>query len=196
MRTFIIVSHTVPASGDWGLEDLAGGAGRVDVLCRAVSSALFVSHGIRDDTRVILVFTADPDEPVAIRIAGDQVRHLNPDERSTAARIRTALQARHPDPWWEDGEPGIEVAPFGLADILDDLGAPVLVLEREGVDARAKPVPDRAAFVLSDHQPFTDDEIRLLRDRATGSVSMGPTWYHGHQAIGVLQWILDGQEAA
>ena len=95
-RTFLTVSHTVPTDGAWGLDDLAGGAGRVDVLCRNVQAALCWSHDLRPDTDVVLVF-ADPERPTAVRIQGGQVRLLNPDERSTASRIRNALRHRPED---------------------------------------------------------------------------------------------------
>ena len=125
-RTFLTVSHTVPTDGAWGLDDLAGGAGRVDVLCRNVQAALCWSHDLRADTDIVLVF-ADPDRPTAVRIRGAHVRHLNPDERSTAARIRNALKARPEDAWWEDVEPGIQVAPFTLTETLEDLDGTVVV---------------------------------------------------------------------
>lgn len=188
MRRFVVVSHTVPTHGEWGLDDLAGAAGRVDVLCRAVGMALFTSHGIRDDTEVLLVF---PHGPSTIRIRGAQVQRLNPDERSTAARIRNALRQPRPDPWWEEVEPGIQVAPFGLVDALGK--ASVLWLDRDGQDVLDAELPE-GTWVLSDHEPFSDQEQELLRVRAT-RISLGDAWYHGHHAIGVVQFLLDRQEA-
>ncbi len=191
MKHFVLVSHTVDPSGAWELDDLAGGAGRVDVLCRAITMALFTSHGIRADTDVTLVFTAG--EPSAVRISGASVNRLNPDERSTAARIRNAQRHPHPDPWWHDVEPGIQVAPMDLAEVLDDLAAPVLWLDQTGVDIMADTIPAEATWVLSDHQPFSEAEVATIRQRATGAVSLGDTWYHGHHVIGVVQFLLDRQ---
>ncbi len=194
MRHFVLVSHTVDPRGDWGLDDLAGGAGRVDVLCRAVTMALFTSHGIRADTDITLVFTAGA-EPVAVRIRGSEVNQLNPDERSTAARIRNALKHAHPDPWWNSVESGIEVAPMDLGEVLDDLGAPVVWLDRDGADVMAEPMAHDAAWVLSDHQPFTEAEAQAVARHALYTVSLGGTWYHGHHVIGVVQFLLDRQGA-
>ncbi|MHB8634091.1 MAG: tRNA (pseudouridine(54)-N(1))-methyltransferase TrmY, partial [Thermoplasmatota archaeon] len=56
VRRFVCVSHTGDASGQWHLNDLAAGAGRVDVLCRNVQAAFFLSHGLREDVEVYLVF--------------------------------------------------------------------------------------------------------------------------------------------
>lgn len=195
MRHFVIVSHTVPPEGEWGLDDLAGAAGRVDVVCRAVTSAFFTSHGIRQDTGVTAVFAADAAQPVAVRIDGSQVQRLNPDERSTAARLRNALRHAHPDDWWEPVEAGIEVAPFDLQQALDDLGLPVAWLDLKGTDALAGPLPADCVWVLSDHLPFTDAETESLAPRAGHKISLGGTWYHGHHVVGIVQYLLDRQEA-
>ncbi|MFB6232903.1 MAG: tRNA (pseudouridine(54)-N(1))-methyltransferase TrmY, partial [Haloarculaceae archaeon] len=54
MRQFIVLGHEAPTTADWSLEDLSG-AGRLDVLCRCVGAAVFLSHGIRENVRVHLV---------------------------------------------------------------------------------------------------------------------------------------------
>ena len=53
-RWFAIIGHRAPSSGSLNLNDLAGSGGRMDVLARAVNSALFISHGIREDSHVLL----------------------------------------------------------------------------------------------------------------------------------------------
>lgn len=191
MNHFVLVSHTVDPRADWNLDDLAGGAGRVDVLCRAVTMALFTSHGIRHDTDVTLVFAGT--DPVAIRFKGSEVNHLNPDERSTAARIRNALRQAHPDPWWNTVESGVDVAPMSLAEVLEELGGPVVCLDREGTDIMAQPLPASGTWVLSDHHPFTEAETSTLAEHAQHKLSLGGTWYHGHHVIGVVQFLLDRQ---
>ncbi len=201
MRTFVLVSHTTPPDGQWPLDDLPGAGGRVDVLARAVTAALCTSHGLRADTQVILVFVADPAAPAAIRFDGASIRKLNPDERSTAARIQQALQARHPDPWWNEVQPGLAAAPYALREVLMDLdGAPLYALDADGTplgpsaagaDQASIGEPSLATFVLSDHRPFAPDEHDLLDSMVNGTISLGPEWLHGHHCIHILQWWLD-----
>lgn len=195
MRQYLAVSHTTPPDGDWTLDDLAGQAGRVDVLCRIVTSALFVSHGIRDDTQVLLVFAADPDRPTAVRFEGRSVRRLNPDERSTAARIRKALRSRPEDPWWEEVEPGVHAAPFTLQEVVTEqreAGAHCVLLHRQGVAADKVSFPNDVLFLLSDHQPFSGAEEALLDPLAHQRASVGGRWYQGHQVVDHLQILIDG----
>lgn len=189
MRRFLVISHTVPTDGAWPLEDLPGAGGRVDVLCRIVGAAMFLSHGIRDDTEVILVFAAGP-EPVAVRFDGT-VNRLQPDERSTAARIRQALQAAHPDPWWNKVQQGLHVAPFGLEEALQEAGGHPVLLDRDGAPWQEADLPAEPLFVLSDHLPFTAKEQALLENAATSRLSVGGRWLHGDHVVHVVQHLLD-----
>ena len=47
------IGHRAPSSGKLNLNDLSG-SGRMDVLVRPVNSALFVSHGIRKDSQILV----------------------------------------------------------------------------------------------------------------------------------------------
>ena len=89
MRRFVILGHKAPLTADFTLNDLPGGAGRLDVLCRALGASLFVSHGIRKDVEAILVMQ----DQLHIRVVGDRVKRMNPDERSTAALLKKAIDA-------------------------------------------------------------------------------------------------------
>ena len=89
MRRFLILGHKAAIEPDFTLNDLPGAAGRIDVLCRAIGATLFLSHGIRRDVETNLLLQ----DSVHVRISGESVKRLNPDERSTAALIKHALKA-------------------------------------------------------------------------------------------------------
>ena len=59
-RKFAIIGHRAQSSGKLNLNDLAASSGRMDVLARAVNSALFLCHGIREDSEVILHLEGGP----------------------------------------------------------------------------------------------------------------------------------------
>ena len=54
MRRFAVVGHRAMSKGKLPLNDLASGAGRMDVLIRALMACLLTSHGLRRDTQVVL----------------------------------------------------------------------------------------------------------------------------------------------
>lgn len=198
MRRFLFLSHTVPPTGEWGLDDLAGGAGRVDVLCRNLQSAFCISHGLRSDVEATVVFVADPDRPAAVRIEGGKIQRFNPDERSTAARLQQALAAWHEDPWWEEVQAGLFVAPFTLREILEespDDAVPVL-LDPHGTPLEEAELPAEPVFLLSDHVPFTGAEYALLDGLGADRVSLGDAWYHGNHVVSVVQWVMDLRSAS
>ena len=112
MRRFLFLAHRVPPDGAFTLNDLAGGAGRMDEIARAVSTAFTLSNDLRRDVEVTVLFVAEP-PPRARRIdlVGARLRYLNPDERSTAALLKNALgrSANHPGEF--ESSPGLSVAP-------------------------------------------------------------------------------------
>jgi tRNA (pseudouridine54-N1)-methyltransferase len=191
MRQFVVVGHDAPTTPDFSLDDLAGGAGRLDVLCRCVSAALFLSHDVREDVRVNLVL----DDTVTVVFDGATVRRLNPDERSTAALVRGALEDRAEAIGHEpvEASPGVSLYRLGFAATLDrlaDEGA-VVQLHEDGDPVVDRPTPGDPVFVLSDHREFTDDEAALLDDVADERVRLGPRALHANHAITVAHNYLD-----
>lgn len=197
-RRFFVAGHTQATDTAFKLDDLSGGAGRLDVLARAVTSALCLSHGVRTDTEVWTIIDHEGVEiPRALVWHGDRLRNLNPDERSTAALFKKAF-AHDAIEHFEAVHPGLEIAELGFAESLrrfTDAG-PTVLLDKDGQDLRTldKAILEKKAtigFVLSDHQSWTDDETRMLKELVPLSVSVGPLWLHGHQAITIVHDELD-----
>ncbi len=201
MRQFVVIGHDVPTDPDAiSLSDVPG-AGRLDLLCRCVATGVFLSHGIRESVRVHLVVA----DEVTVTFDSDSLRHLHPDERNTAARIRDALAARKDaiGHMPADVSPGVELRRMGLEATLDRIlgdGSgtagrttdPALVqLHEEGdplVDAEQ---PTDPVFVLSDHHDFTDEEEASLSAAAEHRVRVGPEPLHADHAITVVHNWLD-----
>ncbi|MUW13851.1 tRNA (pseudouridine(54)-N(1))-methyltransferase TrmY [Halorubrum sp. CBA1125] len=197
MRQFVVVGHDVPTDPDAvSLSDIPG-AGRLDLLCRCVSTGVFLSHGIREAVRVHLVVA----DELTVTFDADRLRHLHPDERNVAARVRDALAARDDAIGHEpaDVSPGVELRRMGLSVTLDRLvdgrraaTDPALVQLHEageplvGVDPPADPV-----FVLSDHRDFTAAEAALLADESDRRVRVGPKRLHADDTIAVVHNWLD-----
>ncbi|WP_265110220.1 tRNA (pseudouridine(54)-N(1))-methyltransferase TrmY [Halosolutus halophilus] len=191
MRQFVLIAHEVPTEPDFSLDDLAGGAGRLDALCRSITASFVTSHGIREDVRTHLVVQ----DELTISFDGSELRRLNPDERSTAALVRTALEHRDEAIGALPAEPspGIEVYRRGLEATLDALtdDGTIVQLHEEGdaigdVDDLADPI-----FVLSDHRDFTAAEDAAVAERVDRQVRLGPELLHADQAITIAHHYLD-----
>jgi tRNA (pseudouridine54-N1)-methyltransferase len=192
MRTFIIVGHKATTSPDFSLEDIPGTSGRLDILCRCINAAFMLSHGMRHDVRVLLVLCGGvPSKIICLRGVG--LRHLNPDERTTAALLKKAL-AVVAESQWSRSTPGIFVRTGGLADILSDFnGKKILYLKENGADIRSQrgKLPDDIVFLLGDHLGMTPDEETLIEQDGAEMVSIGPASLHADHCIVLLNWMLD-----
>jgi len=191
MRQFVCLAHDAPTTPSFSLDDLAGGAGRLDALCRSVTAALLRSHGIREDVRVHLVLQ----DELTIVVDGSEVRRLNPDERSTAARIRTALEHRDEAIGALPAEPspGFEVYRRGFEATFEALSpeSTIVQLHEDGDPLTAGSLPENPVFVLSDHGDFTEADLEVLATHADRRVRLGPVALHADQAITVAHHALD-----
>jgi len=204
MRTFIVVGHKAAVLPNFSLEDIPGTSGRLDILCRCINAAFVLSHGIRKDVIVYLVLLGG-DSPKTICLKGETLRHLNPDERTTAALLKKAL-ALAATPEWAMSTSGIFVRTGGLAEVIADLGAMKLFYLREdGVEIGAVDnsgecsnndkgiLSEDIAFILGDHQGMTSDEEALLEQAGARIVSLGPTSLHADHCIVLLNLVFGFQ---
>lgn len=189
MRQFVVLGHDAPMTPDFPLDDLPSAAGRLDVLCRCVNSAVFLSHDIREDVRVHLVLQ----DEFTVTFDGGSVRRLNPDERSTAALVRKALESTDEAIGHMPAEPapGVELRRMGFEATLDRVGGTVVELHEAGDPVVERDPIAKPTFVLSDHRDFTDEESRLLAEQSDARVRLGPRRLHADHAITVAHNWLD-----
>jgi tRNA (pseudouridine54-N1)-methyltransferase len=193
MRNFIVVGHKATTTPNFSLEDIPGTSGRLDILCRAVTAAFVISHGIRKDVCVYLILLGG-ETPKTIQLRGETLRHLNPDERTTAALLKKAL-AQPATEAWAMSTSGIFVRTGGLVELLADLKEVKLIYLREdGADIRgleANSLSGETAFILGDHTGMTPEEEALIEQAGAKVVSLGPTSLHADHCIVLLNWLLD-----
>ncbi|PKL61378.1 MAG: tRNA (pseudouridine(54)-N(1))-methyltransferase TrmY [Methanomicrobiales archaeon HGW-Methanomicrobiales-2] len=189
MKRFAIVGHLAVTSGTFSLNDLAGSAGRMDVLCRCINSSFFLSHDLRRDVECYLILCGEPGPEKTVLFRGSEVRYLSPDERSSAALIKKALSIPCGDEFRES-TPGVYIRRGGLARLLAEI--PFAVLDEAGDDIRAaSALPE--ACLLSDHHNFTAGEQDLIEGYSRYSV--GPRSLHADHTITVLLNEMDRRES-
>ena len=63
------------AKGKLPLNDLAGGAGRMDVLIRALMSSILTSHGMRENVEFTMILLGGPGPARRIRFVSNEFPH-------------------------------------------------------------------------------------------------------------------------
>ena len=199
MRQFVVLVHKVPLTGAFTLNDLAGGAGRMDEVARTVSTAFTVSNDLRRDTEVVLLLSGEEGGlGRRIVVTGAKLRYLYPDERSTAALLKNALvrSAEHPGEF--SSSPGIVIAAVAPREELARWLTPAhaLWISDGGEPLRSLPrTSDEFLGILSDPFDPTPEETALLKARGIPRVSVGPRSLRTSQVIDLVHAELDQREA-
>ncbi|CAG0973949.1 Putative pseudouridine methyltransferase [Methanosarcinales archaeon] len=191
MKDFIIIGHKA-VTGTFSLNDLPGAAGRMDILCRCVNAALFLSHDLRRDVRVFLVLKGEPSPPKLICFDGSVVRYLSPDERSAASLIKKALEKNAQD-FWTESTPGVSVRKGDMDILLKELDKKIIYLREDGEDIRKKNFDETLdpLFLLGDHLGLTENEERMVMGYNPEIISIGPLSLHADHCIVLLHNEMD-----
>ena len=189
MRRFLVVGHRAATTPSFPIDDLAGAAGRMDILLSAANAALLLAHDIRRDAEAALLFLGRPDPPRFVRILGHRVRSYQPDLRSNAALMQKALG--HASRVEREVSPGILASKASFEEALDRLGPAVVYLKEGGKDVREVGLPADATFVISANQGLAPAEERAVLARDALVVGLGPRSLHADQSIVLVQNELD-----
>lgn len=179
MPRFAIIGHKAVTSPDFSLNDMPGGAGRIDIMCRCINTSFFLSHDLRHDVECYLILKGG-EQIKTLRFSGNTIRSLNPDERSGGALIKKGLSKPAGEEFVKAAD-GIHIRTAGLEKLLSEY--PFAVLDENGTDIRTvEKLPEN--FILSDHMNFTEEEAELLK--GLPKYSVGPRVLHADHTITVL----------
>ena len=194
MKDFLIIGHKALTSGNFSLNDLPGSAGRMDILCRCINSALFLSHDMRRDVQVHLLLLGDPEPGKIVRFDGETLRYLSPDERSSGSLIKKALEKTAGEEEIES-TPGVWIRTGGLDTLLNefkDQGRELIYLREDGEDIREVAGSlENPVFIMGDHMGVTEEEEEMIGSFGAKIVSVGPISLHSDHCIIIILNDLD-----
>jgi tRNA (pseudouridine54-N1)-methyltransferase len=193
MREFILKA-TKAVTVSFDLNDLPA-AGRMDVVCRCVSNALFVSNVIRDDTIFHVALEGPSKPPRLISFYGKDIEGIAPDERNIASKIKTALHLGMDLKKDEELEisPGFKIANRSFEKLVEKRRKThqLVYLHPKGVDIRKFEFKKDVCFILGDHHGIPKNIERLLDRLNAERVSIGKPLYLSSHVIIVCQNELD-----
>ena len=191
-RHYAIIGHKTPSSGKLNLNDLSG-SGRMDVLVRAINSALFVSHGIRKDTTITLHLQGGDGPDRRVLFDGEKLAGVRPDERSIAGQIKAIMKLPIPPiGHYKEVTQGIYHSGgdiFNTLDLWKVEKININILDAKGIDINQVSKKENIGIILSDDLPFNEKEKEKFTDYQ--KVSLGDKWLQGHSCIAITQYVLD-----
>lgn len=189
-RRFLFISHRTPLNGDFSLSDLTGRGGRMDVIARAVTSALLTSNGIRRDASASVFFSDHAGGHKLVVVSGSSVRYLNPDERSAAGLLKGALERASTSASGTSG-PGVYFHDMPLGEAINQLSSDCLVyyLREDGKRRGEMKLP--GLFVLGDNMDLTQEEELELTSHSPLRISLSATSMHSDHCAVIINWLLD-----
>jgi len=177
MRRFFVISNTVDTSKPLSLNSLTG-YGRLDVLCRCINAAFFLSNDFRKDVVLSIFFWINNE---VMEIWGDEVRGINPDERAIAGVLKRVFNGQ--------SYPGIRFYSSNLKQYLQK--QKYIVIDRRG-DQSLHKLNEYDSFLLGDQVGFQKETYAFLSNKP--QLSLGTSIYLSSQVITILNYLLDNIE--
>tara|TARA_Y100000034_G_scaffold107499_1_gene137095 strand:+ start:137 stop:736 length:600 start_codon:yes stop_codon:yes gene_type:complete len=196
MREFIYFSKKARTSGNFNVNKLMD-AGRMDIAIHTLINAVFLSHKIRTDTKIHLLFNGPPNPPQHLEIFPDgkgTSGKIKLSKKDIANLIKKMLYKSSPKKKTEIEE-GYEVEKKSLFKLLDEMineGKHIYILDAKGEDIRNFKFNDNSVFVLADQEGFPKKELKKLKNLCQ-SISVGKPMYFASQVVTIVNNELDRQ---
>ncbi len=198
MREFIYYSRSAVTTGNFG-EDLQK-AGRMDIAVHTVIAAFFLSHKIRTDTKLHLIFAGPPDPqkhleifPVTEGQTGIDKIYLS--KKDVSGIIKRMLYKYKPGKK-NEVFPGYWIEKKGFLEVvkeLNDEGRNLYLLDEKGEDIRSVKIKENPIFILGDQLGLPGKELKRLKKICT-PVTIGKRTYFASQTVAVVNNEVDRRE--
>ena len=189
MREFVYFSQSAQTSGKFNKEDLMK-AGRLDIAMHVIINAFFLSHKLRDDVKLHLIFYGMPDPPKHIELSVKAETGLS--KKDVAGLIKKTLYKYRPGKKTEVF-PGCFIEKKSFLDVIEELsskGKKIYIMDKRGEDIRKMKDVENSVFVIGDQDGFPKKEIKRLK-KVTHTISVGPEIYFASQVITIINNEMD-----
>jgi len=191
MREFILFSRGV--TKDFKLNDLPN-AGRMDLVARCVSTAIFLSYSLRKDVKFHVILNGPPSPPLTITFFTNELKNVSPDERNIASHIKIAI--RNFGIGKNSSEAGIYVEKKSFEEVVKDKvkeygNENVFYLHADGEDIRNVEIKNNAVFILGDNKGIPKKEEAFLLRSGIKKISIGKIEYLSSQVIAIVNYEMD-----
>ncbi len=201
MREFIYYSKNAVTKGNFDTRELMK-AGRMDIVCQMVIMSFFVSHNLREDVKLHLIFDGPPDAPKHIEMfpgkeLESEEERVDISKKDVAGLIKRLLYKYRPMKKIE-AFPGYWIEKKGLVQVIEELkekGKEIFLLDKRGEDIRDAKMKGNSVFVLGDQDGIPKQEMKKLKKLGVNKISIGPCMYFASQTMTILQNEIDRREA-
>jgi tRNA (pseudouridine54-N1)-methyltransferase len=189
MREFIYFSNKAPTSGKFDESNLMK-AGRLDVALHVIINSFFISHNVRNDVKLHLIFYGMPDPPKHLELT------INKDftiSKKDLVYVIKKMLYKYKEGQRVEGLPGCFIEKKNLLKLVEEMqkdGKTIYVLDKKGDDIRETKISKNPVFLLGDHEGFPLKELKRLKS-ITEPVSIGPEMYFASQTVAIVQNELD-----
>ncbi len=168
-------------------------AGRMDIVMHFIINSFFLSHELRDDVKLHLVFYGSPDPPKHIELKIESKTDFS--KKDVGNLIKKILYK------YKKGEkhevlPGcfVEKKSFlGVVNELSEQGKKIFILDKRGENIRKTKIPKDSVFIIGDHNGFPKKELKRLKKIAE-LISIGSKTYFASQVATIINNELDLRE--
>ncbi len=200
MREFIYYSRTAPTTGNFG-EDLQK-AGRIDIAIHVIIATFFLSHRIRADAKLNLIFAGPPDPQKHIEMAPVVEGETGLDKiylsKKDVSGILKRILYKYKEGQRREVFPGYWIQKKGFLELVKDLsnqGRNLYILDPKGEDIRTVEIKKDPIFILGDHKGLPGKELKRLK-KICAPVTLGKRVYFASQVVAVVNNELDRREDA
>ncbi len=188
MRHFIYFSNKARTSGNFQLNDLMK-AGRMDIVCNVIIASLFLSHKLREDIHLHLIFNGPPNPPMHLEFVSNSEMPIS--KKDIAGLIKRMLYKCR-EGMRTEVFPGCFIEKKSLQKLLKELQEQNLViqiLDSKGDNIRGLNDNElsKSAFLIGDHEGLPKKELKRYKNK----ISIGNQTYFASQTIVIINNELD-----